>query len=222
MIPDVLSLISTSKTSANINHTLIRLYSLVFINNFLVCPIWLSFLKCGQPIVDHLFFDHLKSVFFNSTMLTFYNNVRWNFLHIRLMLQMMPPPLSFFFFYSCCLSPTATPRLRDEWWVDSLFLLLWLLQRDFCSLFLLLWLSFRNFRWIFCEERLAQKDTWKSKFAAATFEPSILITFLPWKIFCWYRGLNLGLLPYHVFDAFTVNQHWCRHENQRLVALDVT
>ena len=138
------------------------------------------------------------------------------------MLQMMPPPLSFFFFSSSRLSPTATARLRDEWWVDSLFLLLWLPRRDFCSLFLLLWLSFRNFRWIFCEERLAQKDTWKSKFAAATFEPSILITFLPWKIFCWYRGLNLGLLPYHVFDAFTVNQHWCRHENQRLVALDVT
>jgi hypothetical protein len=22
-----------------------------------------------------------------------------------------------------------------------------------------------------------------------------------------YRGLNPGLLPYHVFDAFTVNQH---------------
>ncbi len=32
------------------------------------------------------------------------------------------------------------------------------------------------------------------------------------KKFCRYRGLNPGLLPYHVFDAFTVNQHWCRHE----------
>jgi hypothetical protein len=114
MIPYVLSLISTSKTLANVNHTLNRLYSLVFINNFLVFPIWLSFLKCGQPIVDHLFFDHLKSVFFNSTMLTVYNNVRWHFLHIRLMLQMMPAPHSFFFFSFSRLSLTATAQLRDE------------------------------------------------------------------------------------------------------------
>ena len=57
------------------------------------------------------------------------------------MLQMMPPPLSFFFFSSSRLSPTATAGFRDEWWVDSLFLLLWLPRRDFCSLFLLLWLS---------------------------------------------------------------------------------
>ncbi len=144
------------------------------------------------------------------------------FTHIRLMLQMMPPPLSFFFFSSSCLSPTATAQLCNEWWVDSLFLLLWLPQRDFCSLFLLLWLSFRNFHWTFRKERLAQKDTWKSKFASATFEPSLLITFHQWKCFRWYRGLSPGLLTYHVFDAFTVNQNWCRHENQRLVALDVT
>ncbi len=131
------------------------------------------------------------------------------FTHIRLMLQMMPPPLSFFFFSS---SPTATARLCDEWWVDSLFLLLWLPRRDFCSLFLLLWLSFRNFCWIFREERLGRKDNWKSKFAAATFEPLILITFHHWKFFGRCRGLNPGLLPYYVFDAFTFNQHWCRHE----------
>ena len=40
------------------------------------------------------------------------------------------------------------------------------------------------------------------------------------KFFCLCRGLNPGLLPYHVFDAYTVNQHCCR--NQRLVALDGT
>jgi hypothetical protein len=36
--------------------------------------------------------------------------------------------------------------------------------------------------------------------------------------------LNPGLLPYHVFNAFTVNQHWCRHESSTrryLVALSL-
>ena len=116
------------------------------------------------------------------------------------MLQMMPPPLSFFFFSSSRLSPTATARLRDEWWVDSLFLLLWLPRRDFCSLFLLLWLSFRNFRWIFREERLGRKDTWKSKFAAATFEPLILITFHHWKFFAgdWTQVCSLIMSLMHL------------------------
>ena len=54
---------------------------------------------------------------------------------------------------------------------------------------------------------------WPS-FITLTFEKFQL------KIFCLYQGLNLGLLPYHVFDAYTVNQHSCR--NQRLVALDGT
>ncbi len=75
--------------------------------------------------------------------------------------------------------------------MDSLFLLLWLPPRDFCSLFLLLWLSFRNFRWIFREKKqLAWKTAWKSKFAAATFEPSILITFYHWKFVAGTGGLT--------------------------------
>ncbi len=62
------------------------------------------FFKCGQPIVDHLFFDHLKSVFsqfsdsnliFTILLDGFFTDF---FTHIRLMIQMMPPPLSFFFF----------------------------------------------------------------------------------------------------------------------------
>ncbi len=159
--------------------------------------------------MDHLFFDHLKSVFSQfNIMLTFSILLDGIFFtHIRFMLQMMPPPLSFFFFSSSRLSLTATARLCDEWWVESLFLLLWLPQRDFCSLFLLLWLSFRNFRWIFHKESLGWKDTWKLKFAAATFEPLIHITFHHWKFFRQCRGLNPGLLPYYVFDAFTVKYY---------------
>jgi hypothetical protein len=41
---------------------------------------------------------------------------------------------------------------------------------------------------------------------------TLTIEKFPLKNFRWYRGLNPGLLPYHVFDAFTVNQHWCRHK----------
>jgi len=70
------------------------------------------FFLCGQPIVDHLVFDHLKSVFFNSTsILKFTILLGGTFTHIRLMLQMMPPPLSLFFFSSSCLSPTATAMM---------------------------------------------------------------------------------------------------------------
>ncbi len=134
--------------------------------------------------MDHLFFDHLKSVFYQfNIMLTFtilldgiFYTHKMDASNDDLFLS------SFSFFSSSRLSPTATARLRDEWWVDSLFLLLWLPRRDFCSLFLLLWLSFRNFRWIFREERLGRKDIWKLKLAAATFEPLILITFHHWKL----------------------------------------
>ena len=128
--------------------------------------------------MDHLFFDHLKSVFFNSTMLTFYNNVRWNFLHIRLMLQMMPPPLSFFFFSSSRLSPTATAGFRDEWWVDSLFLLLWLPRRDFCSLFLLLWLSLGIYAGLPAKRDLLKKilEDWNLKLQDLNPQSSSLFT----------------------------------------------
>ena len=62
--------------------------------------------------MDHLVFDHLKSVFFNSTsILKFTILLGGTFTHIRLMLQMMPPPLSLFFFSSSCLSPTATAMM---------------------------------------------------------------------------------------------------------------
>jgi len=51
----------------------------------------------------------------------------------------------------------------------------------------------RNFRRTSHKERLAPKDTWRLKFEAARFEPSILITFYQWIFFCRYRGLNSGL-----------------------------
>jgi hypothetical protein len=91
-----------------------------------------------------LFWPSKVCICFNSiSMLTFNNIVRWHFYthRVRLMLQMMPPSLSFVFFSSSHLSLTATAQLRNEWWVYSLFLMLWLPQRDFCCLFLLLWLS---------------------------------------------------------------------------------
>ncbi len=147
----------------------------------------------------HLLFDHL---FFHSTMLTFYNNVRWHFLHIRLMLQIMPPPLSFFLFSSSRLSPTATARLHDEWWVDSLFLLLWLPRRNFCSLFLLLWLSFRNFRWIFREERLAKKILENQNLQLRHLNPQSSSLFYHWKFFAstwdWTRVCSLIMSLMHL------------------------
>ncbi len=146
--------------------------------------------------MDHLFFDNL---YFQFNNVNIYNIVRWHFLDVNASND--ASTLSFFFFSSSHLSPTATARLHSEWWVDSLFLLLWLLQVYFGSLFLLLWLFLGIF---------AQKDTWNSKFAAARFEPSILITFYHSKCFRQYWGLMPGLLPYHVFDAFTVNQ-LCYH-----------
>jgi hypothetical protein len=161
-----------------------------------------------------LFWPSKVCICFNSiSMLTFNNIVRWHFYthRVRLMLQMMPPSLSFVFFSSSHLSLTATAQLRNEWWVYSLSYALITAKRFLLSVSSALTIR-RTLRWTFCKERLARKDTWKFKFKAARFEPSILFTFYHWKVFCWYQGLNPCLLPYHAFDAFTVNQHWCRNE----------
>ncbi len=143
-------------------------------------------------------------------MLTFTVLLDGIFTHIRLMLQMMPPPLSFFFFSSSHFSPTATAWLLDEWWVDSLFLLLWLPQRDFCSLFLLLWLSVGLSVGLSAKRDLLKKilESWNLKLRDLNRQSSSLFT-----IEKFFAGTgDWGLLPYNVFDAFTVNQHWCRHE----------
>ena len=141
------------------------------------------------------------------------------FTHIRLMLRMMPPPLSFFFFSSSRLSPTATARLRDEWWVDSLFLLLWLPRRDFCSLFLLLWLSLGISAGFPAKRDLLEKilENWNLKLWDMNPQSSSLFTiekFLP--------GIEPGSAPlsclWCIYCKSALMQTW----NQRLVALDST
>ena len=109
-----------------------------------------------------------------------------------LMLQMMPPPLSFFFFTYSRLSPTATAWFRNKWWVDSLFLLLWLPRRDFCSLFLLLWLSLGISAGLPAKRDLLEKilENWIWSCEIRTLNPH---HFLQLKIFRRYRGLNPGL-----------------------------
>ncbi len=140
---------------------------------------------------------------------------------------MMHPPLSFFFFSSSRLSPTATARLRNEWWVGSLFLLLWLPRRDFLLSFSSALITTKRFftLFFFCSDYplgisagfSAKRDLLKKILENQNLQlrhlnPQSSSLFTIENFFRRYRGLNPGLLSYHVFDAFTVNQHWCRHE----------
>jgi hypothetical protein len=76
------------------------------------------------------------------------------------MLQMMPPPLPFFFFSSSRLSPTATAQFERLSFSSALIT---------AKRFLLYFSSALTIRRTLRKERLARKDTWKSKFAAARF-----------------------------------------------------
>ncbi len=160
-------------------------------------------------------FDHLKSVFFQ------FNNV--NIFKILLdgifythNIDASNYCLHIFlssFFSSSRLSPTATARFRNKWWVDFSFSSALITAKRFLLSFSSALTFLRNFRRTSREERLARKDTWRLKFEAARFEPSILITFYLWKFFAGTGDWTQFCTPNHVFDAFTAKQHWCRHEN---------
>ena len=144
--------------------------------------------------MDHLFFDHLKSVFFQfNNVNIFYNIVRWHLITHKIDASNDASTsffLLFLFFSSFSDCYCSIPR----WVMSGLsFSSTLITAKRFLLSFSSALTFLRNFRRVSREERLARKDTWKLKFEAARFEPSILITFLPLKIFRRYRGLNPGL-----------------------------
>ena len=165
--------------------------------------------------MDHLFFDHLKSVFFffNSTMLTIYNIVRWHLIAHKI--DGSNDASTSFFLLFLFFSSFSDCYCSIAQWVMSVLSFSYALitaKRFLLSVSSALTIR-RTLRWTFCKERLARKDTRKLKFEAARFEPSILITFYHWKFFAGAGDWTRVCTPNHVFDAFTAKQHWCRHEN---------
>ena len=126
-------------------------------------------------------------------MLTFYNIFRWHLITHKIDASNDASTsffLLFLFFSSFSDCYCSIPR-----WVMSGFSFpsALITAKRFLLSFSSALTFLRNFRRVSREERLARKDTWKLKFEAARFEPSILITFLPLKIFRRYWGLNPGL-----------------------------
>ena len=143
-----------------------------------------------------LFWPSKVCICFNSiSMLTFNNIVRWHFYTHKIDAS-NDASASFFclflFFssFSDCYSSIAQ-------WVMSVLSFSYALitaKRFLLSVSSALTIL-RTLRWTFCKERLARKDTWKLKFAAARLDPSILITFYHWNFFTgtgdWTRVCSL-------------------------------
>ncbi len=66
--------------------------------------------------MDHLFFDHLKSVFFQFNIMLTFTILLDGIFYTHKIDASNDASTSFFllFFSSSCLSPTATAQLRDE------------------------------------------------------------------------------------------------------------
>ena len=141
-----------------------------------------------------LFWPSKVCIFFNSTsMLTFNNIVRWHFYTHKI--DASNDASASFFCLFLFFSSFSDCYCSIAQWVMSVLSFssaLITAKRFLLSVSSALTIL-RTLRWTFCKERLARKDTWKLKFEAARFEPSILITFYLWKFFRRYRGLNPGL-----------------------------
>ena len=163
--------------------------------------------------MDHLFFDHLKSVFFQfNNVNIFYNIVRWHLITHKIDAS-NDASTSFFLLFLFFSSFSDCYCWIPRWVMSGLsFSPALITAKRFLLSFSSALTFLRNFRRVSREERLVRKDTWKLKFEAARFEPSILITFYHWKFFASTGDWTRVCTPNHVFDAFTAKQHWCRHE----------
>ncbi len=147
--------------------------------------------------MDHLFFDHLKSVFFNSTsMLTFTILLDGIFYTHKIDASNdASTSFSLLLVFLCLLLLNCAKS--DDW---TLFFFCSDYRKEIFALF------------FFCSDFL-QKETCSKRYLKIEICSCGIWTlnphhFLPLTIFCRYWGLNPGPLPYHVFDAFTVNEHW--------------
>ena len=146
--------------------------------------------------MDHLFFDHLMSVFFNSTSMWTFTILIDDIFYTHKIDASNDASTSFFSSFSLLFIflwlLLLNCAMSDEW---TLFFSALITAKRFLLSFSSALTIRRTLHWTFHKERLAQKDTWKLKFEAARFEPSILITFYHWIFFAgtgdWTRVCSL-------------------------------
>ncbi len=153
--------------------------------------------------MDHLFFDHIKSVFFNSaTAMLIFTILLYGFtdFHTHKTDDSYDASTSFFliFFFSSHLSPTATALsfcldLHNEWWVNFSFSSALITAKRFLLSFSSALTFRRTLHGNFREERLARKDTLKIEIGSGKIQNLNPHHFLPLENCLTVVGLNPGL-----------------------------